>query len=97
MFSTQKEPPLTKDQDDTAKEAKRAFQDAVKGKRASANNNIVDLAHKAGESLHDFLDSATHQAEHATHYMKDHITHKPIQSSIIAFAIGFLLRGLFRK
>jgi ElaB/YqjD/DUF883 family membrane-anchored ribosome-binding protein len=87
---------------DTANDVNKSFSNAKRDSRdawdkaTDAKDNLEDAAHNAGRKVRHYLDTATDELTHASDSVKSHIRTKPVQSSIIALAAGFILGRLFR-
>lgn len=64
---------------------------------AQAKNDIQAKANKVGHNVRNFIDSASEEISHAKSVVGTQIREKPVQSSLIALGIGYLLGALFRR
>ncbi len=60
-------------------------------------DDIFITANKAGHKVRDFIDSASEELVHTTETVTTRIKDKPVQSSLIALGIGFMLGTLLRR
>jgi len=83
--------------DDAASGARRIKEDV----RVAANNvksDLEDMAHQAGEQARTFVGNAEQNVTEIAESVTSHIKENPIQSSLIAVAVGmFLGLALFRR
>ena len=69
-----------------------------KAKRSGWNNDDMEnVANKAGRKVRAYIDNAGDELANVTDNVKSQIREKPVQSSIIALAIGFVLGGLLSR
>ena len=64
---------------------------------AQAKNDIKATANKVGHNVRNFIDSASEEITHAKSVVGRQIREKPVQSSLIALGIGYVLGALFRR
>ncbi len=91
-------PSATKD--DTVQNLKTSAQHIRDDARYTASEVKDDLrgtADRAGRKVRNFIDSTTHELSHAKDAVSSHVHEKPMQSSLIALGVGFLLGSLFRR
>jgi len=62
-----------------------------------ARVELRDAAEKAGRKVRTFLHSASDEIGHASDTVKTQIRSNPVQSSLIALGVGFVLGALFRR
>jgi len=60
-------------------------------------DQCADLAHKAGHKLREVMDSASDEARDVTAATIRQVRSNPVQSSMIAAGVGFLLGLLLRR
>ncbi|MBV8938605.1 MAG: hypothetical protein JO089_02035 [Alphaproteobacteria bacterium] len=70
-------------------DAKRALEEVT--------DDLCDVARNAGRKVRGALDCATDELTGVTDTVAAEIRNKPVQSSLIALAAGFLLGALFRR
>ena len=58
-------------------------------------SDVCCSANQAGRKVREFLDTATHDACDATAAVEKQIRSNPVQSSLMAAGVGFLLGALF--
>jgi len=91
-------PSTTKD--DTVHSLKNSAQNIQDNARETASEVGDDLrvtANNAGRKVRSFIDSTSEEFSHATKTVTDHVHEKPMQSSLIALGIGFVLGTLLRR
>jgi len=91
-------PSATKD--DTThnlKNAAQAIKNDVRGAVEETKDDLCAAANKAGHKVRNFIDSTSEELSHATQTVTEHVHNKPMQSSLIALGIGFVLGALFRR
>jgi len=66
-------------------------------KQDNIGSTVVDAAHDAGRKVRGFIDSATDELTHAKETVTKEIRTNPVQSSVIALGVGFVLGALFRR
>ena len=62
-----------------------------------AKENLRDVANQAGRKVRGMIDSATSEITHAKDTVTSQIRTKPVQSSLVALGVGFVLGALFRR
>ncbi len=73
--------------------------------RQTANNvrsdlrksNVEDAAYDIGQKAHDYLDRASHEIHDASNRVTSRIQSNPVESTVIALAVGFLFGLAFRR
>jgi len=71
---------------------------ALAGETAEeARVELRDAAEKAGRKVRTFLHSASDEISHASDTVTTQIRSNPVQSSLIALGVGFVLGALFRR
>jgi ElaB/YqjD/DUF883 family membrane-anchored ribosome-binding protein len=68
--------------------------------RSDAENAKADLhevANKAGRKARDMYNTAIDEVSHAKETVTTQIRTNPVQSSMIALGVGFVLGALFRR
>lgn len=86
--------------DDTVQDIKSAASGArakVADAAESAKESLRSTANKAGTKVRHFIDSASDEFSHATESVSTQIKEKPVQSSLVALGVGFLLGALLRR
>jgi ElaB/YqjD/DUF883 family membrane-anchored ribosome-binding protein len=91
MFNTQ-----TQQYDKLKSETNKAADRANK-KVAEFSENASEAAHNAGEKVRNFLETARTDVSEASRAVKSQIKNKPIQSSLIALGIGYVIGALARR
>jgi len=64
---------------------------------SKTKDSVMDAAKDAGGKVTDFIKSARENVSHTTETVTSEIRNKPVQSSLIALGVGFLLSTLFRR
>lgn len=82
---------------DTAKKAGRQFQDAGKQAIDEAQGDFADTARHAGQEVRRYFTTAVDKAEEVTHDVESRIRNKPVEATLIALGVGFLVGLLTRK
>lgn len=60
-------------------------------------NEVADAADKASKKVRGFFRTASSEISHASDTVTSQIRTSPVQSSVIALGVGFLLGSLFRR
>ena len=60
-------------------------------------NDIRTAANMAGHKVRNLYDTARNEISHATDTVSTQIRTKPVQSSLMALGVGFVLGSLFRR
>jgi hypothetical protein len=88
---------------ETKNDAKRTQANANKTVDA-ARDTVVDLqddfrsvANRTGRKVRDFIDHAADEVHHARDSVTTQIKAKPVESSLVALAIGFVIGALARR
>jgi ElaB/YqjD/DUF883 family membrane-anchored ribosome-binding protein len=79
------------------KAAGRARRNEVYDTESDAKRDIADLAQDAGQKVRRMFDIASEEISHAGDVVSNQIRTKPVQSSLIALASGFVLGALLRR
>ena len=81
-----------------------AKNDSMLRNRGAANENttlnedgLAVMAHRAGQQVSSILSSAYTQTSQTAEAVVKEIRHRPVQSSIIALGIGYVLAAIFRR
>jgi ElaB/YqjD/DUF883 family membrane-anchored ribosome-binding protein len=61
------------------------------------NGDLRAAANKAGRTVRNYFDAACDEVSHGTETVTTQIRQKPVQSSMIALGLGFVLGALFRR
>jgi len=77
----------------SATNAKNDIRDAT----SEAKDNLVAMSNRAGHKVRNFIDSASDEFTHASKTVTEHVHDKPMQSSLMALGIGFVLGILLRR
>lgn len=82
-------------------------EDAVRNLKNSAHDvsqtageikdDVCATANNAGHKVRNFIDSASEELAHTTETVTTKIKGKPVQSSLIALGIGFVLGALLSR
>lgn len=59
--------------------------------------DVCATANKTGQKARGLIDSAGGEISHATDTVATHIKDKPVQSSMIALGVGFMIGMLFSR
>lgn len=86
----------TEMESNTAKDM-REVADATRHTMDDMRNDVRNMAGKAGQKMRQLMDSATSEVCNATGTVKKQIEEKPIQYSVAALGIGFLIGLLVRR
>jgi ElaB/YqjD/DUF883 family membrane-anchored ribosome-binding protein len=70
-----------------------SFQDNVD----KTANDLQYAANKAGHKVRAFISSAADEISHAGDTVTGQIRSNPLQSSLVALGVGFVLGALFRR
>jgi ElaB/YqjD/DUF883 family membrane-anchored ribosome-binding protein len=96
MFST-----ATKDSANAVKDdVKSTYYNAKRDVRENADgtqDNITDIANKAGRKVRGYLEEANDQIGEAAGIINDEIHTNPVRSTLIALGVGYVLGALFRR
>jgi len=79
----------TATKEDTAHNLKDNMNEAKEDLRSAANS--------AGRKVRGFINSAGEEISHATDTVTKQIRTNPVQSSLVALGVGYLLGALFRR
>jgi len=82
--------------DDTVQNLKNPAQN-LRDSAAETSNDLRDAANKAGRTVRNFVHSASDELSHAKETVTTQIRTNPVQSSLVALGIGFVLGALFRR
>jgi ElaB/YqjD/DUF883 family membrane-anchored ribosome-binding protein len=82
--------------DDVRDAASRAKRDA-RNTADRTEDNVVNAAESAGRKVRDFIDEASEKIHTATDKVTSEVNHNPMQSTLAALGIGFVLGMLFRR
>jgi len=63
----------------------------------SVKSDLNTAANQAGKKVRSFINSASDEITHATDTVTTQVRQNPVQSSVIALGVGFLLGSLFRR
>lgn len=66
-------------------------------KDESLKDTCCDVAEQAGRQIRAYADEVSHEARDLTAATMQHVRAKPMQSTLIAAGIGFVLGALFRR
>lgn len=86
--------------EDTVRNLKGTAQAVRDDARETANDVAYDLrdaANKAGRRVRGFINHAGDELSHAGDAVTSQIRSNPVQSSIAALAVGFVLGALLRR
>jgi ElaB/YqjD/DUF883 family membrane-anchored ribosome-binding protein len=61
-----------------------------------AKDDLRDAANRAGKKVRGVFNTATEELTHARDAVTEHVRTSPVQSSIIALGLGFVIGALFR-
>lgn len=78
---------------DNANRLKNEIGDAMH----ETKRDVTAMAHDAGQRVRKMFDSASEEITHAGEKVSAQIHDKPVQSSLIALAAGFVLGMLIRR
>jgi len=87
---------LSRDARNTANNVKNDIRSGMR----EANDTRADWessAHEFGAQARDCLNQATRELRDTTSEIRGRITRNPVESSVVALAVGFLLGQLFRR
>lgn len=90
----------TATKDETGPSLKGSVQnmrESVRDMATQADHDLRDTAAKMGQKTRTFVENAKEEAFEASDKVTKHIHEKPLQSSVIALGIGFVLGALFRR
>lgn len=59
--------------------------------------NLEGTVQALGQRVHDYIDSATNEINDASNRLTSQIRTNPVQSSVVALAIGVLVGMVFRR
>jgi ElaB/YqjD/DUF883 family membrane-anchored ribosome-binding protein len=91
-------PSVTKDDNvRNLKTSDQNIKDDFRDAAGEAKDELYVTANKAGRKVRSFIDSTSDELSHATRTVTAHVHDKPVQSSLIALGIGFVLGALFRR
>ena len=83
-----------------ANEAKLGANRVKEDIRHTASNIGDDLeaaANTAGRKVRQYFDTASDEITHAAETVTTQIRNKPVQSSLMALGVGFVIGALFRR
>jgi len=60
-------------------------------------HDFESTANNAGRKIREYFDTASDEITHAADTVTTQIRTKPIQSSMVALGVGFILGALFRR
>ncbi|MBA4274223.1 MAG: hypothetical protein C0436_01080 [Alphaproteobacteria bacterium] len=100
MFAATKEDDKVKDVKLAGQKAKADFRDSARDARDAAEDFGTELksaAHRTGRSVREFLHTASDEVSHVTDNVASQIRNKPVQSTLIALAAGFIVGAIVRR
>jgi len=86
----------TTSRDDNIHDLKNASTGMQNGTE-EAKPDLRAAANKAGRTVRNYFDTACHEVSHGTETVTTQIRQNPVQSSMIALGVGFVLGALFRR
>jgi ElaB/YqjD/DUF883 family membrane-anchored ribosome-binding protein len=92
MLTVTKEENLT-----NLKNSTQNLRNAVTDAAEDAKDDLRIVAGKAGRRMRDMIHSASDEVSHAKDTVTTQIRSNPVQSSMIALGIGFVVGALFRR
>lgn len=84
----------------SAQKLKAEARESARDAREAAEDfgsELRQAAHRTGHSVREFLHHAGDEVSHVGDNVASHIRHKPVQSSLIALAAGFIIGALVRR
>jgi ElaB/YqjD/DUF883 family membrane-anchored ribosome-binding protein len=69
----------------------------VRHTAANVGDDLEYAANTAGRKVRQYFDTASDEISHAAEAVTTQIRSKPLQSSLVALAAGFVLGALFRR
>ncbi len=75
------------------KNSSQNYQDAAE----QAKSDLKSAAKGAGRKVRDMIDTASDEITHAKETVTTQIRTNPVQSSMVALGVGFVLGVLFRR
>ena len=79
------------------KNSAQNLRSAVGNVAEDAKEDLRVVANNAGKRVRDFIHTASDEVTHAKDTVTSQIRTNPVQSSMVALGIGFLLGALFRR
>ena len=79
------------------KNSTQNLRSAVGNVAEDAKEDLRVVANNAGKRVRDFIHTASDEVTHAKDTVTSQIRTNPVQSSMVALGIGFLLGALFRR
>lgn len=83
----------TSPKDETVHNLKSPVQNA-RNSAGEIKDELCETANEAGHKVRNFINSASEEFSHTSETMTTRIRGKPVQSSLIALGIGFVLGAL---
>lgn len=71
--------------------------DDIRQSAETLTHDFEGAANKAGRKIRAYFDHASDEVTHAADVVKTQIRTKPVQSSLMALAAGFVLGALYRR
>lgn len=93
MFPTQSK----EDAVHNLKSAANTVRNEARETAGELRDELRDTANRAGRKVRGFIDSASDELSHASDTVTTQIRSNPVQSSLIALGIGYVLGALFRR
>ncbi|MDP9128054.1 MAG: hypothetical protein M3N08_07340 [Pseudomonadota bacterium] len=79
------------------KETARRFKGDARETASALKGDLEDVARKTGRQARDMANAATKNASDMADSMSAKIRSNPVQSSVIALAVGFVVGMLYRR
>jgi ElaB/YqjD/DUF883 family membrane-anchored ribosome-binding protein len=79
------------------KNSAKNFSDDASQAYGEAKQDLRETANKAGRKVRGFIHDASDEIVHAKDAVTSQIRTNPVQSSLIAAGVGFVLGALFRR
>lgn len=88
MYSTTK---------DELKQSASHIKDAARDTAGDIREDLRDTANRAGRKVRGFIDTTADEFSNVAGNVNSQIHEKPLQASLIALGLGFVLGALFRR
>lgn len=91
---------FTATKDDNISNLKSSAQNLRDNASAVANDagdDLREVANKAGRKVRGFINTASDEITHARDTVTSEIRSNPVQSSLVALGVGYLLGALLRR
>jgi ElaB/YqjD/DUF883 family membrane-anchored ribosome-binding protein len=92
--------PSVTSKDDTVHSLKNSasnIRDDIRAGAGEGKDDLAATAANAGRKVRSFISSTSDELSHASEAVTTHVHAKPMQSTLIALGVGYVLGMLFRR